>query len=229
MTNMNSEEKSHSNFEVKIGDHRFQFESVSFDEDAITGGQLADAVGKHPISNFVILQHLKSGELETLRPNERVHIDNDGIERFFVIEGDALFRFTVDGRSMVWPKPKISGEHIKFLARAKADDELIIDTEEGDELIENDQLVKIRESGVEEFKIRKTPKLVTVQYKHEPHELEKRKYTTEELLEEFDVPNGYKLDLITEEGDFIELVPGEKIKIIAGLEFTSHAPRGQSS
>lgn len=73
------------------------------------------------------------------------------------------------------------------------------------------------------------PHSVTVTYKETSFTLEKRDWTTEELIEKFQVPVGYKLDLIDKHGEFIEQKPGASIKLKDGMEFTSHAPRGQSS
>jgi hypothetical protein len=48
-------------------------------------------------------------------------------------------------------------------------------------------------------------------------------------MQRFNVPSGYKLDLVTKEGELRELKPAEKTRMSEGLEFVSHPPRGQSS
>lgn len=85
------------------------------------------------------------------------------------------------------------------------------------------------QSHDEKTKATHEPHVVTVTYKQQSFDLEKRDWTTEELSEKFGVPAGYKLDLIDKKGEFVELKPGESLKLKDGMEFTSHAPRGQSS
>ena len=54
-------------------------------------------------------------------------------------------------------------------------------------------------------------------------------YTTEQLRKEFKVEDGYLLALISAEGDFDELKPGQKVRLKNGMKFASYAPCGQSS
>lgn len=44
----------------------------------------------------------------------------------------------------------------------------------------------------------------------------------------FKVDPGYLLDLWVD-GKLVELKPGQELKLKAGMHFTSHPPRGQSS
>jgi hypothetical protein len=177
-----------------------------------------------------VLQHLNTGELETLRPTETTDLIDNGVERFFVIRGSELFRFTVDGLSMEWPLDAILAEQIKFLARVAMTAELILETSSGDRIIPNGEAVNLSGGGVERLKTRTKPRTVTVIYNHDQRfEMEVRDYTTEELMQRFNVPSGYKLDLVTKEGELRELKPGEKTRMSEGLEFVSHPPRGQSS
>jgi hypothetical protein len=214
-------------FESEIGDESFRFVLAIFDDCKVAGTQIVAACGKHPVENYVVLQHLRSGEVESLRPTEVADLGAKGVERFFVIEGSVTYQFTVEGLSMEWPRPVLRAGQIKFLARADMDDLLVL-VRDG-EVFEDDDEVHLDTKGVEQFKLRKPPKTVTVYYKETPFEVARRTYTTEELIGIFRVPAGYKLDLIEPDGEFRELKPGERIKIREGIEFSSHPPCGQSS
>lgn len=216
-------------FTIEISDETFEFRRVRLDDRKVVGLQIAEAAGKHPIEDFAVLRHLATGEIESIRPTEPVDLAEPGVERFFVVKGSRNHRFTVEGLAMEWPRDKLAARHIKFLAGGKEDQDLILDTDDGDIVLDDDDEVDLSAKGVERFKLRKTHKLVTVLYKEDPYELERRTYTTEELLGVFPVPAGYKLDLIENDGEFRELKPGEKVKIREGLEFSSHPPVGQSS
>lgn len=227
-------EASHSDgengtFRISISDEHFNFTEVEIADRKVTGAQIAEAAGAHPVTDFVVLQHLKTGELESLRPNETTDLRERGVERFFVIEGSETYRFVVEGLSMEWPRPKILGRHIKLLARVEPDVDLVLDLPDGDRVIGDDDPVQLKAPGVEELRIRKKPRKVRVIYgQDQEFYLDPRVYTTEELMKEFSVPTGYLLDIF-EDGQLREMKPGEKIRVRDGMEFSSHPPRGQSS
>ena len=216
-------------FQLSISDESFQFHPFRTSDRKITGAQVAELAGKHPVTDFVILKHLKTHELETLRPTELADLGEDGIERFFVIQSGEIYRFTVEGLSMEWPRGSIRCSNVKFLAGIPADECLVLDVGDCKRVLEDDDMIELKCPGVEELRIRKGPKTVTVKYGDKEFTLQRREYTTEELMKEFSVPAGYRLDLISKDGEFRELKPGEKIKVKDCMEFSSHVPTGQSS
>lgn len=217
-------------YEIDIGDNDFEFTHLTFDDPVATGAQVAMAVGKHPIEDFVVLRHLKSGELETLRPTETSGLSKNGINRFFVVRGGQTNRFFVEGLSMEWPCNKLLAWQIKFLAGAGEEKSLVMERDGADLVLDDADEVDVGGRDVERFKLRKRKKTVTVVYGTDKEfELERRIYTTEELMMVFGVPEGYRLDLIGSDGTFHEMAPGERLKIREGMEFGSHPPVGQSS
>lgn len=224
------DEKKAGTFRISISDENFEFHTVEIPDQKVTGAQIVQAAGKHPVDEFTVLQHLTNHELESVRPSELIDLATKGVERFFVIAGAESYRFTVDGLSMEWPRTSILGEHVKFLAGASVDMELLLDRADTPDLvIEDDESVQLDDKGVERLRTRKGPKMVTVIYNHDPREIERGIYTTEQLMALFGVQNGYVLDLIQPDGEFKELKPGQKIRVKNGMEFGSHAPCGQSS
>ncbi|TGQ70845.1 hypothetical protein EN829_000080 [Mesorhizobium sp. M00.F.Ca.ET.186.01.1.1] len=217
-------------FEIEIGDHDFEFTPMQFADAAVTGAQVAMAAGKHPVEDFVVLRHLKSGELETLRPTETSDLGKNGVNRFFVVRGGKSNRFFVEGLSMEWPRDQLLAWQIKFLVGAGEEKSLVMERDGADHVFEDSDEVDVGGSEVERFKLRKRKKTVTVIYGTDREfELERRIYTTEELMGVFGVPEGYRLDLIGSDGTFHEMAPGERLKIREGMEFGSHPPVGQSS
>ena len=77
-------------FDVQIGNEAFAFRKVRFNDRKVTGAQVAEAVGAHPVEEFVVLRQLPTRELETLRPTELSAIEPGA--RFFVIRGDGTDR-----------------------------------------------------------------------------------------------------------------------------------------
>jgi hypothetical protein len=216
-------------YEIEWSDETFSFHKARISDAKVVGAQIAEIANAYPAEDFAILRHLKNGDLESIRPTELVDLEDPEIERFFIVKGPSNNRFTVDGRAMEWPQALLAAKHIKFLAFAQEDQILVLDTDTGDVELDDDDLVDLAPPTVERFKLRKQKKTVTVYYKETAFELERRKWSTEELLAAFSVPSGYKLDQISGDGEFNELKPGEQIKLREGMEFSSHPPVGQSS
>ena len=231
LTSSNSDQAQRGRtFEVQIGDANFDFATVAFDDAKVTGAQVCMAAGRHPVEDYVVLRHLGTGELESLRPTETSDLDKNKISRFFVVEGGDTHRFFVEGLSMEWPGNKLIAWQIKFLGGAGDDQALSLERPGVDQVFEDDDEVDIDGGGVERFKLRHRKKTVTVIYGGDVEfELERRIYTTEELMAVFGVPAGYKLDIIGIDGVFREIAPGERLKVKDGMEFASHPPVGQSS
>jgi hypothetical protein len=217
-------------FEAQIGDDKFEFHRVAFDDAKVTGAQVCMAAGRHPVEDYVVLRHLATGELETLRPTETSDLDKNKVSRFFVVKGGDTHRFFVEGLAMEWPDKMLIASRIKFLAGAGDDQALSLERPGIDQVFDDDDEVDIGGGGVERFKLRHRKKMVTVIYGGDVEfELERRVYTTEELMTVFGVPAGYKLDIIGADGVFREMAPGERLKVKDGMEFASHPPVGQSS
>jgi len=213
---------------IEILDADFTSTTHQTDDPKITGSQIIEASGKRPPAEYLVLQQLKNREMETTRPNETVDLREQGVERFFVIKSDRSFRFIVDGLNLEWALPEISVRHTKLLAGLQETDRLVLIGAAQNTVLEENGKIRLDASGVEEVRILKVVK-VKVFYSEEPFFLEARNYTTEELIKEFGVPEGYILNTISEDCDFNDLAPGQILLIKEGMKFSSHPPRGQSS
>ncbi len=213
---------------AEISDENFEFKTFKFDDPIVTAAQVAEAFGAKPQDQFKVLQQLETGEIETKRPTETTDLRDSGLERFFVIRSDRTFGFSVDGLAMEWPLPSILGEHLRTLAHATDCQELVRVTADGLLPVEDDDVVSFAESGTEEFRLTERKRTVTIKYGDEKFEVERRAWTTEELIALFGVPQGHILDLVVKR-EFKPLESGQKIKVHDCMVFTSHVPIGQSS
>lgn len=175
-----SADEAHGVFTAQIGGENFSFQKVRFDDRKVTGAQIAEAVGAHPVVDYVVLQQLKTYELETLRPTETADLENAG--RFFVINGDHTDRFLVDGLSMEWPRDVVTGLAIKRLVGQDHDDvELLLQREDKpDKVIEDDDEVRLGKSGVEVFKTRKVKVIIIVNTRE--RKWDKKRISFEEVV-----------------------------------------------
>lgn len=173
---------SHRPFAIEIADANFEFARHPTDDRKIVGLQVLEAFGAHPPQDFVVLHHLPSGELETLRPVEAVDLGDGEIHRFFVIEGSDLHRFTAEGLSMEWPRPSLTADQIIFLARADEDSEVVLHRGDGPaEVFEADDEVRIDLPGAEMIRIR-AARQITILVDAEPYTPPRRRMTPNEII-----------------------------------------------
>lgn len=214
---------------IEVLDEHFNPRRASIDDDRVTGRQIAEAAGFNSVDEVIVLQQLSSGALEELRPEELVDLTQPGVERFFVMEGDTTFRFFLDGLKLEWPRAKVHASTLLRLARKGDEYEVVQQLEDApDKVLNDDDVVDLYDKGTEHFKTSKGGKQLKVFYNEQQFELAKGMYTTEQLIAIFKVELGYLLDLWVD-GKLVELKPGQELKLKAGMHFTSHPPRGQSS
>ncbi|TMU72083.1 hypothetical protein FGJ01_19725 [Hydrogenophaga intermedia] len=93
---------------IVVLDEALQERAVDVSDPKMTAAQLAAAAGHRSADEVIVLQRLKSGNLEEIRPDEVVDLREAGVERFYVIESDTTYRFILDGMKIEWPKAKVN-------------------------------------------------------------------------------------------------------------------------
>ncbi len=220
---------------AKIADESFNFRTFPFDDRKVTGAQIAEAFGAHPVTEFVVLHQLANLELEELRPTELADLKK--ANRFFVIRGDATYRFFIGGLSMVWPLKTLKGRYIKQLVgKDNADTELLLEREDQpDKVIGNDEDVRLAGDGVEKFKTRPAKATVTIIIEGTPHTWTKSKISYDEVVT-LEVPDYAQHPGITYSVKYTNgpnnrpegvLAKGETVRVKDGMIF-SVSETGQS-
>ena len=176
------ESKGRDEFRAHISDENFNQREIRFHDQKVTGAQVAEAAGAHPVEDFVVLQQLPTFELETLRPTELADLSKPTL--FFVVKGDSTDRFTVDGLSLEWPRQIVTGETIKRLVGKDVEDvELLLELEEDpDKVIGNDDEVNLAKRGVENFKTRPAKATITIIINGREKEWSKKKISFADLV-----------------------------------------------
>jgi len=217
-------------FKFVVLDEHFNEKQLSLPDPKPTGRQIAEAAGFRPADEAIVLQQLADGSMEEIRLEELTDLREGGVERFFVMNGDRTYRLMIDGLRIEWPRPGVTGATILGLARKNSAFDVFQDFDDApDAEVEDDQIVSLEGSGLERFVTRRGEKLVAVTYNNETFELERRSYSTEELRQIFGVEQGYILQFVTKDGEFVELKPGRQLRIKKNMKFVSHAPCGHSS
>ncbi|UIJ97410.1 multiubiquitin domain-containing protein [Rhizobium leguminosarum] len=169
---------------VFISDETFSFERRVTDDDKISGAQIAELVGKHPVEDYVVLHHLPTGELESKRPTETTRlVDNN--QHFFVIKSTGTGNaFYVDGLSMEWPRGGLTADQMIYLARADAESEVVTHPNDGPaEVYEGDDEIRLDTPGVEKFSTRPA-RQITITVDGEPYVPPKRRMTPNSIIVE---------------------------------------------
>lgn len=215
---------------IYVLDEHFNQRNFTFDDQKVTGQQIAHKAGFHPPNTAIVLQQLKNGGIEEARLDELVDLNVAGTGRFFVMIGDRTFRLVVDGQRLEWPRAQLSGEAIRNLAGRDEHFEVVQEFENApDHVVEEDEIVSLKGDVAERFKTRRAERLIMVFYGEHPYEMPRGVYTTEQLRQEFKVEEGYVLAQIGADGSFNELKPGQKVHLKNGMKFASYVPCGQSS
>lgn len=222
--------RARSGYKVQIAGADLEFHATALNDPMPTGRQVAQASGEGDPAELIVLQQLPDFQLEELRLDETTDLRGRGIERFIVAKSDRTFRFLVGDLKLEWPFSNPTALIIKTLVGKGEDFDLVQLHDDGPEhVIADESHVHLEGRGTERFRLRKRVRHVTVKYNHTPFTLEARMYTTEELLAIFQVQAGYILDRIASDGDFIEMKPGDKVRVVDCMEFVSHAPCGGAS
>lgn len=208
-------------YTARISDESFAFSEVRFDDRKVTGSQIAEALGAHPVEEYVIIQQLPTFELETIRPNELIDLGRP--TRVFVIKGSGTDKFYVNGLSLEWPIKSLTGRAIKFLAGVDEDDELLLERDDApDKIIGDDDEVRIGRAGVEHLKTRPPRGPITIVVDGEPYEAPRRIMTPNEIIREAtskDQATHYLVQITRHERISYKDKGDEPIRLKKGLKF----------
>lgn len=200
---------------------------IKLDDAIVDARKILHKAGFDPASDHVLIQLMRPGSISR-GLDEDIDLSKPGSYKFRAFAFDRVLNFTVDERGYEWGAAKISVAELYEITGVDKDKLFILERDdEPDEILEESGELDLVARGVEH--VRTGKRRVSVTYNHDPFELDRRVYTTEELIAVFAVTSGYVLDLISPTGEFRELKPGARLKVRNGMEFVSHAPSGQSS
>lgn len=168
-------------YRLAVWSEDFERQDVSFPDSRVTAVQIAEATGHAPTEDLVFLLHLKTGELESLRPTELVDLGPTGVEDLFVIPGAFTHKFFVNGRSLEWPRNVIKARHVVVLARVPENHELLLQREgKPDKVFDANDDVRLDGEKQERFSTR--PRTHTIIVNARPKTVDKAVLTFDEIV-----------------------------------------------
>jgi hypothetical protein len=186
------------------------------------GGQIREAAGKVPASDFVLIQ-IVEGSGRSISLEDDVKFVDSETAIFLSFPSDRVFTFTVDERGWEWGASTIAAADIYRYAGIDEDRELVLDSN-GDRVIPSDGELELGEKGVERVRSREA-KTVTIKVNGRPRTVENRRYNYREIaaiaypnpdFENFNYTTTYLHGVDGAEGDLVE---GESIKVKNGMVF----------
>ena len=139
---------------VQIAGEDLQFATVPDPvPDPLTGELVAKLAGAEEPKEFIVIQWLDDGVLETLRLDEKAQSDGDSDQRFIVFRGSSTYLFEIDEKRFEWGAPRIRGDVLKKLIGVDPTQFGVWQqSNEGDDKqIDNDKFAQLGDSGLEAF------------------------------------------------------------------------------
>lgn len=136
---------------IRIADESLEFRDLFLSGSEATGASILNAAGVRD-PNALLLQRLRAGDLETIRPHEKP--DLGAGDEFIVGTGDRTYIFTLDDAEMVWSSAQISGAILRKLARLSDEVELVLARGEGGEVIDDHAMLDLSRPGLEKLATR---------------------------------------------------------------------------
>ena len=139
---------------VQIAGEDLQFATVPDPvPDPLTGELVAKLAGAEEPKEFIVIQWLDDGALETLRQDEKARSDGGSDQRFIVFRGSSTYLFEIDGKRFEWGAPRIRGDVLKKLIGVDPTQFGVWQqSNDGDDKpIDNDKFAQLGDSGLEVF------------------------------------------------------------------------------
>ena len=139
---------------VQIAGEDLQFTPVHDPvPEPLTGGLIAKLAGADDPKEFIVIQWLTDGKLETLRPDEKARSDGGSDQRFIVFRGSSTYLFEIDDYRFEWGAPRIRGDVLKKLIGVDPTQYGVWQqSNDGeDKPIDNDKFADLQDRGLEVF------------------------------------------------------------------------------
>lgn len=139
---------------VQIAGEDLQFATVPDPTpDPLTGELVAKLAGAEEPKEFIVIQWLDDGTLETLRLDEKAQTDGGSDQRFIVFRGASTYLFEIDDERFEWGAPRIRGDVLKKLIGVDPTQFGVWQqSNDGDDKpIDNDKFAQLGDAGLEVF------------------------------------------------------------------------------
>jgi hypothetical protein len=120
-------------------------------DPVISGRQVLEIAGRHPVDDFIVYWLGKDNVLEDLGLERTVHLHKHRVACFFTFESDRSYRFEFEGKREDWGAPKITEETLRKIGAIGPEFRIFLARPDGPRLIKRGEVVNLAEPGIERF------------------------------------------------------------------------------
>ena len=141
-----------SKFQVACDDLQFNTANCPVHE-SLTGELVVKTLGVKNPKDFIVIQWLQDGNLQTLHLDEAAKLDGGSDQRFIVFEGSSTYPFEIDNHRFEWGSPKIRGDVLKKLISVDPTQYGVWQQSNNgdDKQIDNDKIANLKTNSLEVF------------------------------------------------------------------------------
>ncbi len=140
---------------VQIAGEDLQFSKAQVPPDLsfATGEAIAKLAGADDPRDYVVMQWLPNGDLETLRLDEEVRPDDSESPRFILFRSASTYNFEIDDQRREWGVGRIRGDVLKKLGGVDPTQYGVWQQSDRgeDQMIANDEFADLKPDGLEVF------------------------------------------------------------------------------
>ncbi len=132
--------------------YRLNEQVFETNDPAVTGRDVRAQAELVPVSDYTLIQ-LGDRTTRSVGLEESIDLNGDLMPEFLSFSGDRIFSLTINERGYEWGAEEIPVSAIRRHAAIPDDHELILDSE-GDRVLEEDDVVRLKSKGVERVRSR---------------------------------------------------------------------------
>jgi Multiubiquitin len=209
---------------IIVVDENFHEKRVTIASHRATGRDIIEAAGHQHTDQFFVLIAVDGGGLRELSQDEHTEFATDGSARFFVIKGDRLYRFEIDGKEFVWPLSPVLGSILYDIAGVKhADVAIWQEGEEHPREIKPEEEVVLTGKGVEKFVVKPREHVHFIFINGDKYEVKETHLNGGQIKALGKIESDYRL-FLEQPGDDQPIADSQSVKIIDGQHFYSLPP-----
>ena len=132
--------------------YRLNEQVLETNDPVVTGRDIRAQSDLVPVSDYILIE-LGDRTTRSIGLEESIELSGDPMPEFLSFSGDQVFSLTINERGYEWGAEEIPVSAIRLHAAIPDDHELILDSE-GDRVLEDDDVVRLKGKGVERVRSR---------------------------------------------------------------------------
>ena len=157
-------------------------DTITTEDPKLTGRQVRNLAGASPASDYILIM-IADSAAQSVGLDRSVHLDEIASPVVFrLFQSDRTYTFTANERGFEWGDAAIDADEIRSIAGIPDDHDLILDSD-GDRIIGDDEVVRLKGEGVERILSRPAAhQSITIIVNTRPKTISVRRLTFADLI-----------------------------------------------